>query len=90
MILADEDNEEEEVFDEEALLMANMGLPLAFASTSDYRRAVSGKFCFFWRGGSKILLCLNIYLCPFKSNVYFFLTVKTRKEGVFYILYVSG
>lgn len=73
MILADEDNEEEEeVFDEEALLMANMGLPLAFASTSDYRRAVSAKFflfLFFLWGGSKILLCLNIYSCPFKSNV---------------------
>lgn len=88
MILADEDNEEEEVFDEEALLMASMGLPLAFASTSDYRRTVSGKF--FW-GGSNIHLCLNIHLCPFKSNVSFFglLTVKTRKEGVFYI-YVNG
>lgn len=47
LILADKDNEEEEVFDEEALLMASMGLPLAFASTSDYRRTVSGKF--FWR-----------------------------------------
>lgn len=39
--LADEDNEEEELFDEEAQLMASMGLPLAFASSSDHRRAVS-------------------------------------------------
>lgn len=38
---ADEDIEEEELFDEEAQLMTSMGLPLAFASSSDHRRAVS-------------------------------------------------
>lgn len=38
---ADEDIEEEELFDEEAQLMASMGLPLAFASSSDHRRTVS-------------------------------------------------
>lgn len=33
--------EEEEVLDEEAQLMASMGLPLAFTSSSGKRRAVS-------------------------------------------------
>lgn len=37
---ADKDSGEEELFDEEAELMASMGLPLAFASSSDLRRAV--------------------------------------------------
>uniref|UniRef100_UPI0037E847C4 trimethylguanosine synthase n=1 Tax=Semicossyphus pulcher TaxID=241346 RepID=UPI0037E847C4 len=34
----DEEEEEEQVLDEEAQLMASMGLPLAFASSSDQRR----------------------------------------------------
>lgn len=37
----EEEKEDEEVFDEEAQLMACMGLPLAFASSSDHRRTVS-------------------------------------------------
>lgn len=51
--LADEDIEEEEVLDEEAQLMASMGLPLAFASSSDHRRAVSWTF---WEGELKHLI----------------------------------
>lgn len=36
----DEEEEEDEVLDEEAQLMASMGLPVAFASSSDQRRVV--------------------------------------------------
>lgn len=42
---SDEEEEDEEAevedLDEEAQMMASMGLPLAFASSSDQRRAVS-------------------------------------------------
>jgi len=38
----EEEEEEEEVLDEEAQLMASMGLPVAFLCSSDRRRAVSG------------------------------------------------
>lgn len=41
-----DENDEEDVLDEEAQLMANMGLPLAFASSSDHRRKVM-QSCFF-------------------------------------------
>lgn len=37
----EEDEEEVGLLDEEAQLMASMGLPLAFASSSDQRREVS-------------------------------------------------
>lgn len=37
----EEEEEEDEVLDEEAQLMACMGLPLAFASSSDHKRTVS-------------------------------------------------
>ena len=41
----EEEEEEEEVLDEEEQLMASMGLPLAFSSSSDQRRAVSQSHC---------------------------------------------
>lgn len=37
----EEKEEDEEAIDEETQLMASMGLPLTFASTSDYKRTVS-------------------------------------------------
>lgn len=45
------DEEQEEVLDEEAQLMASMGLPVAFVCSSDKRRGVSGPFC--------VLCCLS-------------------------------
>lgn len=40
-----EDEEEEQELDEEALLMASMGLPLAFSSSSALKKQVG---LFFW------------------------------------------
>lgn len=41
----DEDEVAEEVLDEEAQLMASMGLPLAFGSSCSQLRMVSGNYC---------------------------------------------
>lgn len=69
---ADEDAEEEEL-DEEARLMASMGLPLAFASASDHRRAVSPQRS---TNAKKTIPLLHA------SKMIVFLSAETRRDGV--------
>lgn len=83
--LADEDIEEE-VFDEEAQLMASMGLPLAFASTSDHRRAVSWTICSFKHLIFEYLL-LSICLLLNQINHFFLCDSQDKKrESVLHIM----
>lgn len=67
---ADEDIEEEELFDEEAQLMASMGLPLAFASSSDHRRAVS----------PEIFKKLKINNCMLSQYLFIILSCKQPRQ----------
>uniref|UniRef100_H3DLA1 Trimethylguanosine synthase n=1 Tax=Tetraodon nigroviridis TaxID=99883 RepID=H3DLA1_TETNG len=64
---------EEEELDEEARLMASMGLPLAFASASDHRRAVSPQRS---TNAKKTIPLLHA------SKMIVFLSAETRRDGV--------
>lgn len=57
-----DDDDEEEVLDEEAQLMASMGLPLAFICSSDQRRLVSHFILVIWKKESGSFIWISLYL----------------------------
>lgn len=64
----DEEEEKEEVLDEEAQLMASMGLPLAFASSSAQRRVVSYEIKINWNVWGSSCRWMSLFLVMWQGR----------------------